>query len=461
MADKPPPELPPGWTSTLSGLSETFSFHASPESFITSRVAALQRLHPELFSSRAIVRARILNRDVAVVSSHAQIRHILEHSSSQDEKPAFVAAEAYSQFMGPFYPSPNLLMMDGAEHLRCRGKWTERMAKIETGALVRKLATEHFGALVGRDVSLYAELKRLCWKILLGLFLGLEETDAEFAEVERLQEELLRGQFSVFPVTINVGFWHSPRKRGKDAKEKLKNLILERIRDQSRCPFDHGGDETAKEEYANHLLMFSSSLAVKGLSSLLTAFLLNLFLFREGRSRLWDQIMNLKGDERLRMLKSIGKETQRVSPPIVGIMRRVTEDTVIPSPGNGVDILLPSGWDVWLYFVGGGRDPDAFGRDWARFVPGRYLDDTSGAGFAFSAGSKQCLGKGIMEDVVVAMGSALLDAGMGLEGEVDARGVRGWLGWEVMEGVADWERDVKQLPTQHPAKPVIVRIVKR
>ena len=58
------PVLPHGSPTTLSGLSETFSFHSSPQSFISSRILAFQASHPEFTQSRTPIRAKVLNRNV-------------------------------------------------------------------------------------------------------------------------------------------------------------------------------------------------------------------------------------------------------------------------------------------------------------------------------------------------------------------------------------------------------------
>lgn len=47
-----------------------------------------------------------------------------------------------------------------------------------------------------------------------------------------------------------------------------------------------------------------------------------------------------------------------------------------------------------------------------------------------------------------------------MDGEIERPGVKGWLGWVKNDSidVQDWAKDMKQLPTQHPADPVFVRI---
>ncbi|KAF2490056.1 cytochrome P450 [Lophium mytilinum] len=458
MASNPPPQLPPGMTSSLRGISETYSFHASPEAFIASRVLAYQKEHPSLGTSQAIIRAKILNRNVAVVSSHAQITHILKSSDG------YTAGAAYAELMAPFFPSPNLLLLEGEEHVHIRQAWEGRLegmfGKVE--GLVKRLTKEHFAPLAnGEEVELYETLKTLSWKILLGVFISLIPEEDEIDVVEKHQETLLRGQFSLMPISVNAGFWHSPRKRGIDAKTRLQEILGERLKeDPARCPFNLSSGEQI-DEAANHSVLFTSSLAAKAIASFMTALFLNIFFFPGSKKGFAATLANTAdGGSCKKALRSIVLETERLSPPIVGIMRRSTQENTVPSPHDQPDGLIPSGWDVWLYFVGGGRDPTIYGDSWGRFEPGRYLDSDVSPAFAFGAGSKTCLGQHLIREIVTAVAEACLDMRLNLDGDVTASGVRARLGWTENDEVSPevWAADMKQLPTQHPTKPVRVRI---
>ncbi|KAF2240556.1 cytochrome P450 [Trematosphaeria pertusa] len=462
---KPDPQLPLGTSSTLRGLSETFSFHASPESFITSRILDFHKEHPQLVASRTVIRAKVLNRDVAVVSSHAQISQVLRDESSQYE-----ACGAYNELMAPFFPSPNLLLTDGAQHRHMRNIWEAKISALraDSVSLVQELTKHHFeAALFGSEVDIYECMKTLSWKILLGVFLRLDFSDPLFTTIASLQEDLLRGQFSVFPVSINAGFWSSPRRKGVDAKKKLQGLILDHLESKkSACPFS-APDSNALEDLANHTLLITSSLATKAMASLLTALCLNLYLHEgkgEGGQTAAEELLSQNDIERCSgRLRSILLETERLSPPIVGIMRRSTGNNVISSPAEEADVLVPKGWDCWLYFVGGGRDPAAVGPTWDRFDPSRYHEDgRTPEGTAFGAGPKTCLGKNLVRGMALSVATTWLRMGLRVEGKITARGVRGWLGWERNDAIRpeDWAADMKQLPTQRPSKPVMVRLVR-
>jgi cytochrome P450 len=458
---KPEPQLPEGTSSTFQGLAETFSFHSSPETFITSRILAFHEARPDLIDSRAVIRAKVLNRNVAVVSSHSQILQVLNGDAA-----GYEACGAYDKLMAPFFPSPNLLLTDGERHEEMRKKWEKRMGSLRENLipLVQRVTHDHFQTEISlaSELDLYDCMKTLSWKLLIGALLGLDSDSKLFETIEGLQEELLRGQFSLFPVTLSTGFWSSPRKRGIDAKTKLQTLILEHFKKSgSACPFS-ATDDGALEDAANHTVLFSSSLAVKGLASLLTAFFLNLYLYRNKSGQtLADGFANENDHEQRRIrLRSVLLETERLSPPIVGIMRRSTKDNIIASPGEQADVKVPAGWDCWLYFVGGGRDPAAFGSTWDTFDPGRYADSSVPEGLAFGGGAKVCLGVETIREIALTVVETTLRLKFRMEGDVTAQGVRGWLGWEPNSAVqlVDWANDMKQLPTQRPSKPVMVRL---
>ena len=71
------PIFPQGSSSILSGLPETFSFHSSPEAFITSRVLRFSDTNPDLIQIRVPIHAKVLNRNVAIVSSYSHVQQIL------------------------------------------------------------------------------------------------------------------------------------------------------------------------------------------------------------------------------------------------------------------------------------------------------------------------------------------------------------------------------------------------
>ena len=139
-------------------------------------------------------------------------------------------------------------------------------------------------------------------------------------------------------------------------------------------------------------------------------------------------------------------------------MRRATRDTVLTTASSQPNVLIPKGWDAWLYFVGGGRDPEVFGDDCKLFEPDRYSHADTPPTLAFGAGPKTCLGKDFMHATVVEVARLCLNMRLAMTAETIALGVRAWLGWTSSDSPDsdNWAADVKQLPTQHPAKPIMV-----
>lgn len=473
------PVLPHGSPTTLGRLSETFSFHSSPEAFITSRVLAFQTSHPSLADSRIPIRAKVLNRNVAVISSYHHVKQILCEEGKESH---FSAGEAYDELMAPFFPPPNLLLADPPAHQPMKEAWKARILSLpsEVRAVVHDIVLEYFkGFKSGATIDLYESMKELSWRLILGIFTSASEEDA--AKLESLQEDLLRGQFSLFPMSINARVWRSPRSKGLASRKQLQALLNARVRGRTRgCPFATKG--TADEdEVANHLLLFTSSLAVKSLSSLLTAILLNLFIYgRRGchdDENLASSVQTLPNiSDRAELLRSILLETERLSPPVVGIMRRTTQAVTIFSGQEHIkDTMIPESWDVWLYFVGASRDPAVFGETADLFRPDRYYQTSHDPervrqGFAFGDGPKLCLGEELMREVTMTVVKTFLgtspdfaasESKIKLEGSINdiRKGVQGWLGWQQDIKPEEWARDMKQLPTQRPTKAVMVKLV--
>ncbi|KAF7514262.1 hypothetical protein GJ744_000032 [Endocarpon pusillum] len=558
----------------LSALSQSFSFHSSPESFISSRLQDLAISDPEQLPSttgkKNIVVASILNRKVHIVSSYQLCKDVLEASSSASssnptpstitattagifskhvnppspDADILAAGPAYHQLMSDFFPPPNVLLEDGTTHAVHKRTWADQLSTFacDSTPQISQITEKHISSLLnpatgGADgkVDLYETLKSLAWEVLLSVFLDLlpSSSPEEFSQVETLQETLLRGQFSLFPVSINTRLWQSPRSKGVKARKELQVKLGEIInRQEAGCPFLKQG-ATSKEDAANHALLFTSSLAVKALASLLTVFVLNLYLWRDrghGYMEDGDGIEEVEGptttslaelvrsqgdlDAQARMLRSILLETERLSPPVVGVMRRVQRDIVLKphqqsysqsepqtptSPANrntnnsmnevpppaesAMHHPVPAGHDIWLYLSGASRDPTVFGNDADVFRFDRYMSSPSSSSsstsdkdlhsdsysdssdpppsLVFSAGPKTCLGVELVRQIVLTVGKAMVDLGVEIEGMVEDRGVRGWLGWDA--GVEpEWvAKGMKQLPVQRPRMGVRVGISRK
>lgn len=477
MNEPSEPQLPPGGeSSTLSTISQTLSFHTSPHLFLTG---SNDGEVPTKDTRPLALRAKILNRNVAVMASFKHCKKILgvEESGPQSEGNGVVTTRdgreatgtsfgvlpAYRQLMVDFFPLPNLLLLDAPDHKPYREIWNENMLRTchDSSDILSGIAREEVASWQpGEEFDLYDQMKDLAWRMLLAIFLDLQPTDPDYKEVVKRQEELLRGQFSLFPVSINTPFWRSARSQGLDARRRLQVMLKKRIETmQPQCPFHSMRGKIHEDELASNALLFTSSIAVKAVASLLTASLLNLYLFPAEPS-LVSKARALTPTPRDALLESILFETERLSPPVIGVMRRVQEDIVLHHDSNAGDpgTLIPEGWDAWLYFVGANRS-DAIYSQANRFVPDRFVNDGAPPSLTFGFGDKMCLGKDIVRQITRTVARAVVDSRIDLRGRVDSEGVRGWLGWDTETSAKSMARDLKQLPCQRPRNPIKVEVV--
>lgn len=459
-------------------LNQSLAFHQSPEAFISSRLQELSAKRPESLpptTGRAsITKASILNRQVHVVSSYRICRDILK---ADDFRPSesitasssnvlgsniFSAGPAYRELMKDWFGEQNILLEDAKVHAQHKEAWKRQTASlpVDIEPQIRRIVRDFISStfLPGKKIDLYKTLKTLAWRLLLSAFLALEadEYNEIYDMVEQAQETLLRGQFSLFPVSINALVFQSARSKGLRARQLLQELLSKHIQQQNsaRCPLLQR-KEVDKDDIARHCLLFTSSIANKALSSLLTATVMNLFLMPH--QNLAVLLAAHPEGTRTATLRSILLETERLSPPVVGVMRRVEDDVVLK---DGVAVeghMVPKGHDVWLYFVGASRDESVF-VDAQNFHFDRFMSDAAPHGFAFAAGRKMCLGSDTVRMMVSVVAEEMLKANIELRGEPQSEGVQVWLGWKAAAGAKEIAKDLKQLPCQRPRLPVWVEV---
>lgn len=211
--------------------------------------------------------------------------------------------------------------------------------------------------------------------------------------------------------------------------------------------------------------MFSSSLVVKSFASLATALLLQFFrLDKETKSTLASELVSFEDDLYFTRLDGVITETERLSPPIIGVMRRITSKDGINLEASKT--YVPCGWDIWPYFPLANRDKTAFGDDAGLFKANRYWESHNTPNpLTFGAGVKACVGQDIVrlwlrEMATSVMGKRNLSTGYDLKFEQDDidDGVQSLLGWLALEKDSPWKGGVKQLPTQRPRKAISVFI---
>ena len=463
-------------------LNQTFAFHASPEDFISSRLQELAISGPDLLLSngeKSIIQASILNRNVHVVTSYQLCKEILHSqgqnrsnnirasTSNEELRPnTFAVGPAYRELMSDWFPAPNILMEDGLTHAEHKKQWKEQLSTLpsDTEMTTRETTRAFIKATLipGAPLDLYDILKTLSWDLILGVFLSVGRTADQktFSTIETRQEALLRGQFSLFPVSVNTPLWQSARSKGMKARQDLQVILAEHIDalEPSTCPILRQ-TQCSKLDISSHCLLFTSSITNKALSSLLTAVLVNLFLM-PGDKSLALLLRSQAAQLRKETLRSIILETERLSPPVIGIMRRVQQDIVL-STGNADNAThhVPAGHDVWLHLAGANRDGTVF-KEAERFHFDRFMhenDEDRPHGLAFGAGPKACLGSDTVRHLVATVTEELIEAGVELEGTIGEEGVKGWLGWEDVAPRAI-ANDLKQLPCQRPRKSIMVTV---
>jgi len=392
--------IPPGESkSILWTITQSRSFHNDPNAFITTRLRKYES---------SIIRVNLLYRDIAIVSRYEDVRNLflLEGASST----------GYEDLIADFFKQPNLLLQDRetGEWKAWRREWEQIITEIDVSSIPSII---HDGLC---DGDIYRTMKNLSQRLIDHMF-GIQ--------TQSLQKDIFRGQFSI-PVGVNTRIFQSGRSRGLAAVETLHKQISQNL---GSCPYLQR-TTLPEENQSRHVLMFTSSLVVKAVASLLSATVLHL-----SDKRLLKHIHSSADPQSI--LRSIMLECERLSPPIIGCVRRATR----PVRLGGVEI--PQGWDLWSYFVAANRDaaiyssPDTFQYD-------RFLSDIPEP-LTFGYGAKHCLGRELVRGIVMEVLSQV--SVCGISHTPLSRDVQYWLGLSPIQASG-----IKQLPTQRPRLPITV-----
>ena len=441
-------KLPPGDLGS-SFVGNTFQFHQDAQSLILANLAR----HP----GTPIIRAKVIGRDVALVIDHSVAVSLLDQrttgSPEEAKRPRFSHREAYKQLIATFFTEPNILLEDEDEPNRPqhRAAWNEHMqnvldegwSEIDTG-LRRTVEGYKSKWTAGDALDLYDTCKDLSHELLFGLFLGLDrEVEPElYKQTLSSSGTSSRGQFAV-PLRANLGgMFESTYSRGLRAQAEFNDIVSSRT-SAGKCPFLKASfsDSVSKESADSHTSMFSSSLVIKALSSYLTFALLQ---FARHPSANPDHLL---------------QESGRLSPPIIGVLRRVLDN-----PWNATPAMqIPVGWDAWLYFPLINRDPNVYGSDSNLFRAERWEDSGLPDPMTFGKGAKRCLGRKMVFRIARLVLEVLREDNISVNvlGEVD-KSVQDFLGWidDDKQRREGW-KGVKQLPVQRPRAPITVRFETR
>ena len=445
-------KLPPGDIGR-SVIGNTFAFHNDAQSLILNDL--------ERYPGSPIYRAKVIGRDVGLVVDYRIASEVLAGSSCSPQPSGntghlFSNRAAYTDLVGAFFSEPNILLEDPGEPSQKphRATWDDHMSSYLSGTswtdneeVIKRISRRYRSRWQAKDrFDVYKECKALSHEIIFALFLGLDrERDGEdWDDALQLTDTSLRGQFSI-PLRASLGgYLQSSYSRGLQAQQDFKSTIDDRI-DSSACPFARGSQAhgISEESMVSHLAMFSSSLVIKALASFLTFSLIHV----------------THPASRHQSLENIIKETERLCPPIIGVLRKVADRPwMVPSldSQSKSSIEIPAGWDVWLYFPLINRDTAVYGTDACRYRPDRWSDTGLPLGVSFGGGTKPCLGVDMVRKIVRAVLAVMIheessdSPSLKLVTDLD-RSVKDFLGWERASG--GW-KGIKQLPVQRPRNPV-------
>lgn len=273
----------------------------------------------------------------------------------------------------------------------------------------------------------------------------------------------------VLLIRLNLGFFQNTFSRGQAAKVQFDQVVRDQLQEEDatqQCPFAvNVRGKLSSSSLSSHHAMFSSSLVVKSFASLATALLLQLFKVNENsKTTLASELLSIEDDLYNSRLEGVITETERISPPIVGVMRRVTSRNGIKLEASKTNV--PCGWDIWPYFPLANRDKTTFGDDASLFKAHRYWQTpNTPRPLTFGAGVKSCVGRNIvrmwLRELAVCFlgrGNTLIGYDMEFEQVQMDDGVQSWLGWLAEEKDSTWKGGVKQLPTQRPRNAISVEI---
>ncbi|KAF3787837.1 Cytochrome P450 734A1 [Nymphaea thermarum] len=135
-------------------------------------------------------------------------------------------------------------------------------------------------------------------------------------------------------------------------------------------------------------------------ANFLTWTVLLLALHKEWQSKARDEVLSVFGRHghidaeslgQLKIVEMVLKESLRLYPPAVFLLREVCKDTKLG------DLTLPAGVEVYLPILAVHHDANLWGPDVSEFNPGRFYNGSSDptAFFPFGMGSRVCIGQNL------------------------------------------------------------------
>lgn len=352
---------------------KSYDFYKDPVKFMDKNI--------EHYGTRNFI-ARFLNKPTVFVGCHNTLKKLLTEEADNLDL-------GYKMFMADIY-GDNILFTDGVDMKSYRESLCQLFTTDAVNTYqqtIQKVVKNFIQNLeTQKPVCLYQTLKRLCIEVCLSLFLGLDfDTTKDLSEtIVSLTTTHWHGIISV-PVNLKLPVAGSSTfSKALDAKAKLLDIIEHRKTKTSRL-FPSKIQEVPKGDSKvfvnNHLLLFTSALVPKALSSLLTSFMIEIMKEND----LQEKVLR---DEDLR--KAYMLEVQRMYPPFFGGRRVINKDIVV----NGSK--FPKGHAIVFSTYAAHQDPQVF-HDPQDFQPQRWLKNQENTAeddlFCFGGGPRCCLGQ--------------------------------------------------------------------
>ncbi|XP_078070312.1 uncharacterized protein LOC144494813 isoform X3 [Mustelus asterias] len=388
----------PGSSGYALMSDKSLEFYKDPMHFCNSRIHS--------YGSR-IFQARLLNKPTLFVCSVKGMKELLCARMSVFEKdPSAVMHELYGanlvtteEKVNVFDTSYTTSMCklfgdtvcftngEEAQLLRLSLMQLFKGKALDTYAdYINRVCTRNLKdlSLSSEPIEVYTMFKRLATELVLGIFLNVdaEESAALSKQITQLSTQHWHGLISA-PVKLKVSVWSSAFTQALEAKEKLLNIINERLQSEEdglvskikNVPFPESTNA------AQHLLLFISALIPKALASLLTSFTVEL----AGKDKI---NIRKRAQENEDYLNHVLLEVERLWPSFIGGRRIAKQDTTL------CGYMVPKGYLALFVAFAVHRDPEIF-EDPDEFQPERWSGRNAGQEkllCCFGNGSRNCIG---------------------------------------------------------------------
>ncbi|XP_069139999.1 putative cytochrome P450 120 [Argopecten irradians] len=336
---------------------------------------------------------RFLNKPTAFICSNKAVHELLTDHNDSIEL-------GYKAFMGEIF-GDNILFSDGEDARNLRHSLQQLFTpdSVDTYQLTIDSVVDKAVSAISTEepVCIYSLMKKVCTEICLSLFLGLNFSDASQTAdtIVALTTTHWHGIISV-PLPLKLPMTNgSSYSQALHAKDSLLKIIISK-REENSGKFVKSVEDTAttstdslREVFINnHLLLFTSALVPKALSSLLTSLIMEVGKEDGG---LQEKLLSDPA-----MMEAVLLEVQRLYPPFLGGRRIVKKDVVLGG------YKIPEGHSIMYVTQAAHRDPEAF-TDPDKFNPYRWINcstEEKDKLFCFGAGARNCIGQHLVGKIL-------------------------------------------------------------